>query len=74
MVAPKYPDITVDLSGEDGHAMRIIALVRKAMVDAACPEGDVKAYIDAAMADDYDHLLRVSAQTVCVTGLKDLPA
>jgi len=62
----KHPEVTVQLSGEDGNAMFIMARVRKAMQRAGVSAEDITAYVNDAKAGDYDHLLRVTMQTVNV--------
>ena len=63
----KFPDVHVKLVGEDGNAFSILGRVSAALKRAG--HGDaVKAYTDEAMSGDYDNLLRVTAQTVNVTG------
>lgn len=52
-----YPDITVDLIGEDGNAFMILGRVRKALRRAGAPSGDIAAFTAEATAGDYDHLL-----------------
>lgn len=61
-----FPHVTVQLTGEDGNAFAILGKVQKAMRRAGIGEADVKAYMDAATAGDYDHLLAVTMRTVNV--------
>lgn len=61
----KFPDVTVELVGQDGNAFAIMGAVSKALRKAG--HGDaVNEYMNEAMSGDYDHLLRVSMQTVNV--------
>lgn len=55
---PKYPEIEVQLSDEDGNAMLIIGRVTRAMRTARIPQPEIDAFRKEAMADDYDHLLQ----------------
>lgn len=61
----KFPDVTVQLVGEDGNAFAILGRVSAALRKAGYPEA-IKPYMDEAMDGDYDNLLRVTAQTVNV--------
>jgi hypothetical protein len=54
----KYPEITVELSGEDGNAFAVMGAVRKAMRRAGVPAEEIGAFCDEAMSGDYDHLLQ----------------
>ncbi len=62
----KYPDITVQLTGQDGNAFMVLALVEKAMRKAGLSKEEIDEYRKEAMAGDYDNLLVVSMQTVNV--------
>ena len=64
---PKYPDIHVQLSGEDGNGFFIIGRVMKAMRQAKVPKEEITAFSEEAMSGDYDHLLRVCMETVEVS-------
>lgn len=54
---PKY-HIKVQLLGEDGNAMMMIGSVRKALRRAGVPADELTAFVDEAMAGDYDHVLQ----------------
>lgn len=54
---PRYPNIEVDLVGEDGNAFAIIGRVQRALRHAGVPDEEVRLFRDQAMAGDYDHLL-----------------
>ena len=62
----KYDHVTVKLVGEDGNAFAIMARVSNAMRAAGCSVAERDAYREEAMAGDYDHLLRVTMETVNV--------
>lgn len=64
---PKFPNIEVQLTGEDGNAFMIMGLVQKALRRAGVSADDIKAYQDSAMSGDYDNLLRVTMETVEVS-------
>ena len=63
----KYPEIEVELSGQDGNAFFIIGRVSKAMRRAGIDSGEIDAYRAAAMSGDYDNVLQVTMATVEVT-------
>jgi hypothetical protein len=66
MIDIKYPDVTVELIGQDGNVFGIIGRVRRAIVAA---EGNAAAleFTNAAFASDsYDEVLRLVMRTVNV--------
>ena len=62
----KFPNVKVNLSGEDGNAYFIIGRVRKALKRAGVSEADVEAFTQEATAGNYDHLLQTVMKTVDV--------
>ena len=65
-MAPKYPKVTVKLVGKDANAFDVLGKVAAAMDQAGVPQGEVDAFMHAAMAHDYDHLLRTVMNWVVV--------
>ena len=63
---PKYPEIEVQLSGEDGNAFMIIGRVRAAMRRADLTADQIKEFSDEAMSGDYDNVLRTCMRYVSV--------
>jgi len=61
---PKYPNVKVNLSDEDGNAFSILGRVRKALRRAGVPEVEVQEFHDEAVSGDYDHLLQTVMKTV----------
>lgn len=57
MTEPKYPDVHVQLSGEDGNAFFIIGRVSKALRRAGVSNDEIAAYRDDAMSGNYDNVL-----------------
>lgn len=55
---PKYPQITVKLSENDGNAYTIMGLVMRALRRGGVPAQDVAAFQQEACSGDYDHLLQ----------------
>jgi len=64
MSDPRYPDCTVQLSGEDGNAFFIIGRTTKALRRAGAPKEDIDAYTADAMSGDYDHVLQTTMRWV----------
>ena len=56
------PKVAVKLVGEDSHAFAIMGRVTGAMRRAGWTEEERRAYTNAAMAGDYDNLLRVTVE------------
>jgi len=63
----KYPDIEVQLVGNDGNAFSIIGAVSKALKRANVPIEEVKLFQEEAMSGDYDNVLRTCMNWVDVT-------
>jgi hypothetical protein len=57
---PKYPNVHVRLTGEDGNAFFIMGRVCGALRKAGVETSEIKAYQAESMAGDYDHLLRTA--------------
>ena len=62
----KYPEVEVQLLGEDGNAFAIIGNVTKAMRESGIPKVEIDKYRNEAMSGNYNKLLRVTMQTVNV--------
>jgi len=60
----KYPEIEVELVGQDGNAFAILGKVQKALRRANVSEEEIKKYLDEAMSGDYNHLLRTTMEWV----------
>lgn len=63
----KYPDIKVQLSGENGNAYAIIGAVAKALRRAAIPTKEITEFKTEALSGDYDHLLQTAMKWVDVS-------
>lgn len=61
---PKYPDVFVQLSGNDGNAFAILGAVQAAMRRAGIDRSEQEAFIAEATSGDYDALLRTCARWV----------
>jgi hypothetical protein len=62
----KYPDIEVQLTGEDGNAFFILGSVQKALRRAGVDAEEVNAFYAEATSGDYDHLLQTCMEWVSV--------
>ena len=58
MPVPRYPEVEVQLVGEDGNAFSILGRVRMAMKKHGISEDVRDEFMREATSDDYDHLLR----------------
>ncbi len=54
----RFPDVKVQLVGEDGNAFFILGRVRTALKGGGATETEVKEFMDEATSGDYDHLLQ----------------
>lgn len=61
---PKYPDIEVELIGQDGNAFAILGAVLKALRRAGISKEEQDLFYDEATSGDYDNLLRVATEWV----------
>jgi hypothetical protein len=59
-MTPKYPEITVQLTGHDGNAFIILALCRRAGEAAGLSKAELDAFHTEATSGDYDHLLQTA--------------
>lgn len=55
---PKYPHITVRLTGTDGNAWAVLGAVNKAMYENSIPKAEADAFFDEATSGDNDHLMQ----------------
>ena len=63
---PKYPDVTVKLTGEDGNAMNIMGKVAGAIRKAGASQADIASFYEEAMSGDYDNVLQTAMRWVNV--------
>lgn len=66
-MSTKYPEIEVQLSGNDGNAYAIMGAVQKALRRAEVPQHEIEQYLNQSMSGDYDNLLRVAMNWVKVS-------
>ena len=66
MPEPKYPDISVQLTGTNGNAVSLMATVSKALRRNG-HASEVKAFMAEAMSGDYGNVLATCARWVNVS-------
>ncbi|MDP9821046.1 hypothetical protein [Nocardioides massiliensis] len=64
MNTPRYPDLTVQLSGHDGNAFAVLGRVARALKSHGVSAAEVQQFNDEAMSGSYDDLLRTCARWV----------
>jgi len=62
----KYPEIEVQLTGQDGNAFMIMGRVQRALKDHGVPKAEVDKYLEESTSGDYDHLLQTAMKWVVV--------
>ena len=63
-MTPKYPNVKVQMTGEDGNAYAILGRVHQAMKKAKVPRSQISAFFHEAKSGDYEHLLQTVIKTV----------
>ena len=66
-MTPKYPEIEVRLSGEDGNAFAVMGRVRRGLQMAGVPQAEIDAYYEESMSGDYSGLLATACRWVNVS-------
>jgi len=66
MSEPKYPDIAVQLTGENGNAFAIMGAVSKALRRNDVSKEEIDEYMQESMSGDYDNLLVTAVEWVDV--------
>lgn len=64
MTNPKFPNVDVQLSGEDGNAFMIIGRVRAALKRAGASKEQIEDYTAEAMSGDYNNVIATSMRRV----------
>lgn len=62
----KYPDVEVQLAGQDGNAFWVMGAVRRALRDHGVSSAEIEQYSTESMSGDYDNLLRTAMRWVTV--------
>jgi len=63
----KYPEIEVQLTGQDGNAFAIMGAVSTALRKGGVPKEEINEYTTQSMSGDYDNLLRTATEWVSVS-------
>lgn len=58
----KYPNVKVQLTGQDGNAFFILGRVGQALKKAKVPKEEIEEFHKQAMSGNYDNLLRVCTE------------
>lgn len=66
-VDPKYPDVHVQLSGEDGNAFFIIGRVTRALRRVDVSKEEIDAFAKEATSGDYDNVLQTTMRWVATS-------
>lgn len=64
MAEPKYPNVEVQLSGEDSNAFMMIARTRKALRRAGVSEQEILEFSAEAESGDYDNVINTIGRWV----------
>ncbi len=60
----KHPEVTVQLSNEDGNALAIVARTSRAMKTAGVSEEEIDEYRKEALSGAYDNVLTTTMRWV----------
>jgi hypothetical protein len=63
----RYPDVQVQLTGNDGNAYAIMGAVETALKRHGVSEAEIKKYREESMSGDYDNLLVTAMRWVDVS-------
>ena len=66
-MAPKYPEVHAQLTGQDGNAFNLLGIVQKEMRRAGIDKEERDAFFEEATSGDYDHLLATCMKWVDVS-------
>lgn len=67
MKMPKYPNVSVQLTGRDGNAFAVIGTVKVALRLAGVPASEIQRYTEEATSGDYNNVLATSMRWVNVS-------
>jgi hypothetical protein len=59
---PRFPEVTVPMTGCDGHALAVLGRAARAAHEAGLPHKLVVAFLEEARAGDRDQLLATVAR------------
>lgn len=66
MTTTRYPNITVQLTGNDGNAFAILGSVRRALRNAGVSDEEIAEYTAQSTSSDYDNVLVTAMDWVTV--------
>jgi len=65
MTTARYPNVTVELVGQNGNVFNLLGLTRRAMLAAGVPDGEVAEFMtEATNQSSYDAVLGLIMRTV----------
>lgn len=64
MANTKYPNVKVQLSGEDGNSFMTLGRVQKALRNAGATPTEIDEFLDEATSGDYAQLLNTCSRWV----------
>ncbi len=62
----RFPEVSVQLTGEDGNAFAILGKVQKALRRGGASGEAIDEFMAEAKSGDYDHLLQTAMRWVAV--------
>ena len=62
----RYPNVKINLIGEDGNGMAIVARVNSALRRSGIERSEIEEFASVALSGDYDNLLRTVQEWVAV--------
>ncbi len=63
----RYPDVEVELVGQDGNAFFILGTVQRALRQGGASQSEIDEFHAEATDGDYDHLLQTTMKWVSVS-------
>jgi hypothetical protein len=66
-ITPKYPNVKVRFTGQNGNAFNLLGIMQHALRKAKIPKEEIDAFMTDATSGDYDHLLQTCMKMVEVT-------
>ena len=67
MFTPRYPNVEVQLVGQDGNAISMIGRTRRALRKAGVDRKEIDLFADQALSGDYDKVLSTIRKWVNVS-------
>lgn len=67
MAEPKYPNVEVELSGQDGNAFFILGRVQREMRRGGVPSEEITEFVNEATSGTYDDLLATVGKWVSIS-------